>query len=475
MASFDYFVVFAEMRTGSNFLETNLNAMEGIACHGEAFNPQFIGYPDQTEVLGVTKPQREADPSSLIARIKSEPGKLGGFRFFHDHDPRVLDICLPDPRCAKIILTRNPIESYISHKIATATGQWKLTSARHAKSKSVRFDAPAFERHLQTLQAFQVHLLNALQRTGQTAFYLDYTDLQDIEVMNGLAKFLGSEARLAALDRKLKKQNPEPLDDKVINFAEMESALARLDRFNLTRTPNFEPRRGAALPSYVAAPISPLMYLPIRSGPEAAIRDWLVALDQGGQLREGLTQKTWRQWKVNNPGHRSFAVIRHPVARAHAAFCERILSTGPDSFPEVRANLRRSFALPLPEGPVGDSYDLAAHRAAFLVFLGFLRANLGGQTSMRVDPCWATQISQLQGMANLVPPDMILRESRLAADLAVLAWQIGREDSPALEGESDPHAVLLAEIYDADIEAAVRDAYARDYISFGFADWSYST
>jgi len=475
MASFDYFVVFAEMRTGSNFLETNLNAMEGIACHGEAFNPQFIGYPDQTEVLGVTKPQREADPSSLIARIKSEPGKLGGFRFFHDHDPRVLDICLPDPRCAKIILTRNPIESYISHKIATATGQWKLTSARHAKSKSVRFDAPAFERHLQTLQAFQVHLLNALQRTGQTAFYLDYTDLQDIEVMNGLAKFLGSEARLAALDRKLKKQNPEPLDDKVINFAEMESALARLDRFNLTRTPNFEPRRGAALPSYVAAPISPLMYLPIRSGPEAAIRDWLVALDQGGQLREGLTQKTWRQWKVNNPGHRSFAVIRHPVARAHAAFCERILSTGPDSFPEVRANLRRSFALPLPEGKVGDSYDLAAHRAAFLVFLGFLRANLGGQTSMRVDPCWATQISQLQGMANLVPPDMILRESRLAADLAVLAWQIGREDSPALEGESDPHAVLLAEIYDADIEAAVRDAYARDYISFGFADWSYST
>ncbi|MDX1782140.1 MAG: nodulation protein NodH, partial [Thalassovita sp.] len=45
---FDYFVVFAEMRTGSNFLETNLNAFPGLTCYGEAFNPHFIGYPNAT-------------------------------------------------------------------------------------------------------------------------------------------------------------------------------------------------------------------------------------------------------------------------------------------------------------------------------------------------------------------------------------------------------------------------------------------
>ncbi|MEL7131520.1 MAG: nodulation protein NodH, partial [Pseudomonadota bacterium] len=45
MAKFDYFVVFAEMRTGSNFLEANLNALDGLSCYGEAFNPGFIGYP----------------------------------------------------------------------------------------------------------------------------------------------------------------------------------------------------------------------------------------------------------------------------------------------------------------------------------------------------------------------------------------------------------------------------------------------
>ena len=29
----------------------------------------------------------------------------------------------------------------------------------------------------------------------------------------------------------------------------------------------------------------------------------------------------------------------------------------------------------------------------------------------------------------------------------------------------------LAEIYDAEIEAAARDAYGRDYLAFGFGDW----
>ena len=62
MTTFDYFVVFAEMRTGSNFLETNINRFDGLTCLGEAFNPHFIGYPQTEKLLGVTKKQRDADP-----------------------------------------------------------------------------------------------------------------------------------------------------------------------------------------------------------------------------------------------------------------------------------------------------------------------------------------------------------------------------------------------------------------------------
>jgi len=78
---FDYFVVFAEMRTGSNFLEANINQFDGLACHGEAFNPHFIGYPEKANILGITQDMREENPNTLIAAIKGADG-LNGFRYF---------------------------------------------------------------------------------------------------------------------------------------------------------------------------------------------------------------------------------------------------------------------------------------------------------------------------------------------------------------------------------------------------------
>ena len=470
MPEFDYFVVFAEMRTGSNFLEANLNAFEGITCHGEAFNPHFIGYPDTDRILGITRKVRDADPGVLLATIRDDTPGIGGFRYFNDHDPRVLQPILTDPRCAKIILTRNPVESYVSWKIAQATGQWKLTNARHAKSRAVEFDAAEFEAHLEALQSFQVTLLNALQRSGQTAFYVAYEDLQDVGVMNGLAAWLGCPARLEGLDRKLKKQNPEPMAEKVSNYEAMAAALARLDRFNLDRTPNFEPRRGPAVPTYVAAAEAPLLYLPVKGGPEAAVRDWLIALDGGAAVEEGFTQKTLRQWKRRRPGHRAFTVVRHPLARAHAVYCDRILSTGKGAYLEIRKYLREALSLPIPLDPQDPAYDAAAHRAAFLGFLGFLRMNLGGQTAIRVDACWASQAAVLEGTAGFAPMDMIVREDRMATELAFLASSVRRE--APVPGDSDPHREALAAIYDEALEKAARDAYQRDYMTFGFGSWA---
>ncbi len=473
MTKFDYFVVFAEMRTGSNFLEANINSFNGLQCHGEAFNPHFIGYPNSTDILGITQPMREADPQRLIATIKEHSAGLGGFRYFSDHDPRVLDPMLSDPRCAKIVLTRNPVESYVSWKIAKETGQWKLTNVKHAKSGKVSFDAAEFERHLSQLQAFQVELLGALQRSGQTAFYVDYEDLQDVDVMNGLAAYLGCPNRIDGLDKKLKKQNPEDMADKVSNFDKMEAALARLDRFNLNRTPNFEPRRAAVIPTYVACPDSALIYLPIKSGPEPVVRAWMAGLDGKPEtaLIENFTQKTLRQWKRGHPGHRSFTVLRHPLARAHAAYCDKIVPVDGGGFVEIRDTLRKGLGLPIPKDPA-DSLDPAVHRAGFLAFLGFLKSNLSAQTSLRVDASWASQLTILQGMAGMMLPDMILREDRLSDDLAVLAAGIGKGVMPALPDVTDPHVDRLTTIYDTDIEQAGVDAYQRDYIAFGFGPWA---
>ena len=473
MSQFDYFVVFAEMRTGSNFLEANLNAFPGLSCLGEAFNPHFPGYPNKTDCLGVTLDQRDADPHSLIAAFKGTE-ELSGFRYFHDHDPRVLDAVLLDPRCAKVILTRNPVDSYVSWKIAQSTGQWKLTDVRRRKDATADFDAAEFEDHMATLQAFQIRLLNTLQTSGQTAFYVAYEDLQDVTVMNGLARWLGQNGQLDKLDDKLKRQNPAPLSEKVGNFEQMEQALARMDRFNLTRTPNFEPRRGANVPAYQAAAKTPLLYMPVRGEIDREISDWLAALDgvDRSDLPGKFTQKHLRQWKRRNTGHRSFAVIRHPVARAHSVFCRRIVQTGKGSFGEIRQTLRQKYKLPIPgRNSDGSDYSRDQHRQAFAMFLDFLKANLAGQTAIRIDQTWATQSAVIEGMAGFALPDVILREDEIATELPALARRLGHPDpgAPRVASEDTPYP--LSAIYDEEIEQKAADVYSRDYLMFGFGKW----
>lgn len=466
MPAFHSFILLAEMRTGSNFLETNLNAFDGISCFGELFNPFFIGYPNRDDMLGFTQAQRDDDPLALLERIRAEHG-IAGFRFFHDHDPRVLDACLDDPGCAKIILTRNPADSYISWKIARATGQWKLTNAKAARRAQAAFDAEEFETHLDRLQAFQITLLNRLQRSGQTAFYIGYDDLHDLEVLNGLAAWLGCPHPRDALDASLKPQNAQAAAEKVENFDDMQAAIARMDPFNLSRTPNFEPRRGPVVPSYVAAAKTPLLYQPVRGGPESVVRDWLGALDSA-PVQQGFTQKTLRDWQRANRGHRTFTVLRHPVARAHAAYCEKILPADGSGFAELRELLRKHQKVAIPARDDAPSYD---HAEGFKSFLRFLARNLGQQTNLRIDPHWASQTTVLEGLSAMRPPDMVIREEELESGLAMLAAGMGHSEMPAIPQETDPYRAHLDAIYDGEIEKLTRAVYARDYLAFGFDRW----
>jgi len=469
MPDFDYFVVFAEMRTGSNFFEDSLNRLDGVSCHGEAYNPTFIGTRELTELFDVTMVDREAEPFKLLDRIKSADG-MNGFRFFNDHDPRILDTMLADPRCAKIILTRNPVESYVSLQIAVDTDLWQISDVKDHQQRPIKFSPWFFNKFVETLQNFQLRLLNTLQKSGQTAFYIDYEDLQDIDVLNGLAKFLGVDSRLDSLGDKFIKQNANALSDKVSNFAEMEDALAAYDRFSLTRTPNFEPRRGPVVPTYVLPPQSSLMFLPIDSGPTDAVSSWLAGLDEvkPTELMTQLNQSALRKWKRENVGHRCFTVVRHPVARAHAAFVDVVLSADKGHWANVREMLLSKYKLPIPVYYPDAEYDQTKHKLAFKEFLKFIKANLTGQTGVRVNSNWATQQHIIQGFSQFAVPDFIMREDRLEDDLAIIAAQIGKTAMPNINGMTDPHAELLSSIYDDEIEKLTKKAYQRDYETFGF-------
>lgn len=472
---FTSFVVFAEMRTGSNFLEQNINQFEDLKCHGELFNPHFIGELNKESVLGYSLQDRERDPEGLIKLLRaSDVSTVPGFRFFNDHDPRILKAVLADPACGKVVLTRNALDSYVSRKIAAATNQWKLTNFKHQKTAQIKFNLPEFENHLNAIQGFQTILLNALQTSGQTAFYINYDDIHDLDVLNGLARFLGSRHQATGLKKNLKRQNPEPLDAKVANYTTMLDDLKQIDFLAMSRTPTFEPRRGAGVPQFIASSEAKLLFMPVFGGPVDRVRAWLLAHQANGTggLDEEFNQKTLRQWRLNHPGFQSFTVLRHPVARAYHGFEQFVVKPQSGGQSEIREAIRRDYGVAVPEdGKLRQGYDPRAHKAAFLAFLKFLKANLSEQTGMRINPSWASQTAVLEGASSVSLAENIMHEDIAQQTLAHLEDLLGLPKVAFPAQTEAQYLFELAEIYDENIEDRVRDIYLRDYINFGFSAW----
>lgn len=458
--SFRSFVVLAEMRTGSNLLEATLNAVKGVTCFGEAFNPYMMGWPDKEELLGVTRAEREAEPQFLLRKLTDRPGHLSGFRYFHDHDPRVFDAFMDDRSCAKIVLSRNPLDSYVSTRLAWETNQWKLNETETPIPAAITYDSAEFRQMLSMTEAFRLRVQQRLQLTGQSAFWLGYGDLRDTTIMTGLLHWLGrGDLERVEPARDQVPQNPRELAQKVGNFTEMETDLADLDPFSLHEIPNFEPHRGPAVPSFMMIEAGRgLIYMPMKGGPVDEVANWLRAL---GKIHQNPTQSTLKQWKRAHAGHRSFTVLRHPLIRAWDAFMQ-LLGPAPADLRQVLRDLHR-VSLP----PDERLFDLDEDRIAalFLDFLGFLRRNLNGQTSLPTHPNWASQSEVVAGFARFGSPDMLIREDRMTLDLAHLASSVGLVDAQLERLATGLPPALL---HDKKLAEAARAAYLRDYIAFGF-------
>ena len=469
---FSYFVVLAGMRTGSNLLEERLNMMSGVTSYGEVFNPAFAGHAHKKNLFGMSPDEIAQAPEKTIKTICAKTEGIGGFRLFRGHNAAALGLCLDDPDCAKIILRRNPIDSFVSLKIVEQTNQWRVQDVRQAKSAKVEFDGNAFRQYLSDTAEFYDHIARRLKETGQTAFQIDYDDLHDTGIISGLGKFLGKDDVSTSRGVSTKKQNPEPLDTKVTNFDEMVQEVASLDPLGMLNNPTFEPTRGPNVKSYVVQDEASLCFAPIAGTDADVVLNWMSSLSKGAKNETDLNQSQLRTWKRKHPGHRAFTVISHPVERAWAAYCTHMVTEGADTFLSIRDTLEKQHDLRLPLAASIADIDLRELSDGFLGFLKFLKLNLNGQTMVRVDPSWASQTAVIQGLTTFAPLHDILFQSTIVRDLEALAVKQGVTDGttpqPAVRCET------LASIYDKRIENAARAAYQRDYINLGFSDWGAS-
>ena len=435
-----YFVILGAMRTGSNLLEELLNTVPDVEVHGELFNPHFVGGPKRDGFLGFDVETRDRDPSAVLAALSKQEG-LNGFRLFHDHDPRVIEAVLADPKVAKIVLTRRPIDSYASLKVARKTGQWWMGNMATAKSAKITFHPPEYDSFVEDLVSFHGHVSRNLQVSGQTAFQIDYADLRDRDVLAGLCKFLGVSGAPDPDAVKAKVQNPAPLSDL---FTNPDLAAAHVgDSVDLFRPRALEADRGPGVRGYVMTDDG-VLYMPI---PGASADPIAAAL--GGNTDQN--RRVIRAWMERNKDHTAVTVLRHPLERAHDAFCHAILSEdGP--MPDVRDALARHHGVDVDCGE-----DLERHQFAFLTFLGFLTGNLSGQSALPVQRVWASQHKFVEAMAGFRPPDHLIRagETENVGGVAAI-WP-------------DTRPFTLSEVATAEHRDAAFKAYRRDYLTFGFA------
>jgi hypothetical protein len=309
----------------------------------------------------------------------------------------------------------------------------------------------------------------ALQTTGQTAFQIDYDDLGDAEVISGLYAFLGVEPLPRPRRTRSKAQNPDPLASKVTNPQTMRTALSRLDPFQTDRIPDFEVPRGPGVAGYRVAAGAPVMFQPAGLVARDEVDGWLAAISGGRAPERGLGQQPLRAWMRRHPGHRRITVVEHPLTRVHDAFVRVVLPTGVPDYEEVRHILVHTHRVPLPEDPADPGYDAAAHKAAFLAFLGFVRGNLGGQTGLRPDPAWASQTVLLQAMSRFAPPDVVIRHEDLGRALDRLSDDLGLPRAAPGATPASVAPVPLSAILDDAVHEALAATYRRDFVTLGYS------
>ncbi|MBL1435787.1 MAG: hypothetical protein COB08_006260 [Rhodobacteraceae bacterium] len=479
---FTSFIMLGSMRSGSNLLEMFLNQYDGLTCHGELFHKSFIGVQDCQNYLGIDMEARNENPQRLLDAVSANnPKKITGFRFFQDHDMQVMEAALKNQYCAKIILTRDPVASFVSLQIAMKTQQWLVSDIAHRRNVQIHFDLEEYATYLTYRTTYYDRIAASLARSEQPYFEIDYTQLNDVESINRLAAFIGDRAGRATLNEPIKRQNPGALASKISNIEEVRRALdapSLSERPPPILTPILE--SGTDLSRAYFSRNNTLVFGPVPGVPDKGVRKWLEAQNSGA-LENGFSSHKFAEWKAKNKSPTFFSAVRHPVLRAYNAFMLKVFATTSDSYIAIRQDLENQFGIILPQGKISPEHDrhllerngygVEEHRISFKLFLIFVAANLNNKTKIRQDGKWQLQTEIIRRYRILHPDVIVLKEKNLSAGLKYLSNLLNFSPIYNWTNEPDPaFSFPLSEIYDAEVEALAREAYGQDYLELGYDD-----
>ena len=75
-------------------------------------------------------------------------------------------------------------------------------------------------------------------------------------------------------------------------------------------------------------------------------------------------------------------------------------------------------------------------------------------------------------VAQIVPPDFVIRETELKSVLSFIANTHGQSQTSFTDNVVDPVDLDFDQVYDQALEAKAKAIYTKDYKIFGFGDYA---
>lgn len=224
------FIITSE-RTGSNLLVDYLRSLPNVDMAGEVLSPLLpIGI--RTRFVSRRRALRH-----LRRTMENLDGAVVGAKlmFWHLHEIHELsveDLRAEFPDARFIILYRASLaEQYVSHRIAEQTGQFLVRERRKRRTASVVVDPDDFGEYCMRIKAHYERVVRVpwMAERGIIVRYRELLDDAEGLMRDRLAPHLAVPYRPPSSP--LVKQNPQPLRDKVVNYAEVETILTGSDAF----------------------------------------------------------------------------------------------------------------------------------------------------------------------------------------------------------------------------------------------------
>lgn len=212
-SNFTRFIILCDPRTGSTWLHTLLNSSPKIMSYGEILTEKDMSLGlEQT----IWKPHHHS--------IKAVGCKIFYEQLITPAFEHIFKEIKNSPHIKIIDLTReNKIETFVSLKIAEQTDAWSV-GAKHAKSRqSVYINEEELEEYMARQERNKTYILDEVKKRDlYSVVYEKLSHKTDI-ILAEVQSFLGVKPR--RLFSLLKKQNPEPLQELVLNYEEIESRI----------------------------------------------------------------------------------------------------------------------------------------------------------------------------------------------------------------------------------------------------------